>query len=86
VVTPGTVSEGKRVAWLVWRSGPLAGSRHLLRGEVTRVGRSPDNDVVVEGEDAAVVSGRHLEIRMEGAGYRLVDLGVQMGPGWRDDG
>lgn len=79
MVTPGTVSGAKRVAWLVWGSGPLAGTRQLLRGEVTRVGRSPDNDVVVEGEDAAVVSGRHLEIRMEGEGYRLVDLGSTNG-------
>ncbi len=79
MVTPGTVSEVKRVAWLVWRSGPLEGTRHLLRGEVTRVGRSPDNDVVVGGEEAAVVSGRHLEIRMEEQGYRLVDLGSTNG-------
>jgi hypothetical protein len=79
VATPGTIWEVKKVAWLVCRSGPLAGTRHLLRGEVTRVGRSPDNDLVVEGEEAAVVSGRHLEIRMEGVGYRLVDLGSTNG-------
>ncbi len=78
-MTPGTIPEVKRVAWLVWRSGPLAGTRHLLRGEVTRVGRSPANDLVVGGEEAAVVSGRHLEIRMEGQEYRLLDSGSTNG-------
>lgn len=79
MVTPGSVPEPKKLAWLVWRNGPLAGTRHLLRGEVTRVGRSPDNDLVVEGQEAAGVSGHHLEIRREGEGYRLVDLGSTNG-------
>jgi soluble lytic murein transglycosylase-like protein len=66
--------EPKRLAWLIWKSGPHAGARRLLRGPVTRVGRSPDNDLVVDGEEAAGVSGYHAEIRREGDRYRLVDL------------
>jgi len=64
----------KRLAWLVRKSGSLAGARHLLRGPVSRVGRSPDSDVVMEGEEAAVVSARHLEIRKQGADWLLYDL------------
>jgi len=59
-------------AWLVRKSGLLAGTRHLIRDDTVRVGRSSENDVVL-GE-AAMVSGRHLEIRKEGDSYRLVDL------------
>jgi pSer/pThr/pTyr-binding forkhead associated (FHA) protein/soluble lytic murein transglycosylase-like protein len=59
-------------AWLVRKSGLLAGTRHLIRDETVRVGRSSENDVVIG--DAAMVSARHLEIRKEGDGYRLADL------------
>src|SRR5882724_6906358 len=59
-------------AWLVRKSGPLAGQRRLIREDVTRVGRAPDNDVVVD--DAATVSLHHLEIRKQGGTYRIHDL------------
>jgi FHA domain len=59
-------------AWLVRKSGLLAGTRHLIRDETVRVGRSSENDIVI-GE-AAMVSGRHLEIRKEGDTWRIVDL------------
>lgn len=59
-------------AWLVRKSGPLCGRRHLLRGAVTRVGRSPENDLVVD--DAPVVSAHHLEIRRVGASFWACDL------------
>jgi pSer/pThr/pTyr-binding forkhead associated (FHA) protein/soluble lytic murein transglycosylase-like protein len=59
-------------AWLVHKSGRLAGTRHSLRDDVTRIGRSAENDVIIT--DAAIVSGHHLEIRKVGATYRLCDL------------
>ena len=59
-------------AWLVRQSGLLAGTRHPLRDEITRVGRSSENDIIIS--EAAMVSSRHLEIRKEGDSYRLVDL------------
>src|SRR5437763_842283 len=59
-------------AWLVRKSGPLAGQRRLVGENVTRVGRAPDNDVVVD--DAATVSLHHLEIRKEGDAYKVHDL------------
>jgi hypothetical protein len=59
---------------LVRTSGPLVGTRYLIRSEVTRVGRGPANDIVIDGPDAAFVSSQHLEIRREGSGYRVHDL------------
>jgi soluble lytic murein transglycosylase-like protein len=59
-------------AWLVRKSGLLAGTRHALRDDVTRIGRSSENDIVFS--EAAMVSGHHLEIRREGDAYRFADL------------
>ena len=59
-------------AWLVRQSGLLAGTRHALRDDVTRIGRGPDNDIIIS--EAAMVSSHHVEIRKEGESYRLVDL------------
>src|SRR5579863_207214 len=59
-------------AWLVHKSGRLAGTRHSVRDDVTRIGRSGENDIIIT--DAGMVSGHHAEIRKEGATYRLYDL------------
>jgi soluble lytic murein transglycosylase-like protein len=59
-------------AWLVRKTGPLAGARHLIHDEITRVGRSSGNDLIIS--DSALVSARHFEIRREGAVYFLRDL------------
>jgi soluble lytic murein transglycosylase-like protein len=59
-------------AWLVRQSGLLAGTRHPLRDEITRVGRGSENDIIIS--EAAMVSSRHIEIRKEGDSYRVVDL------------
>jgi len=66
------VANANLNAWLVRKSGPLAGTRHPLRDDITRVGRSSENDIVIS--EAAIVSARHLEIRKEGDAYRLADL------------
>ena len=55
--------EGILNAWLIRKSGPQAGARRMIRGEVTRVGRGPDNDVVVD--ETTTISAHHLEIRRE---------------------
>jgi membrane-bound lytic murein transglycosylase D len=64
--------DGTRSAWLVRTSGPLAGARRLIRGDVTRVGRGPDNDVVID--ETTTVSGHHFEIRKENGSYKISDL------------
>jgi soluble lytic murein transglycosylase-like protein len=66
------VADTNRSAWLVRSSGPLAGTRHPLTDDLTRVGRSPENDVVIA--DAGIVSARHLEISKEGGAYYVRDL------------
>lgn len=66
-------------AWFVSRSGPLAGTRYLLPDGCTRIGRSPDNDIVVQGPNAATVSGQHLEISREGEAWRIRDTGSTNG-------
>jgi pSer/pThr/pTyr-binding forkhead associated (FHA) protein len=45
-------------------------------GEVTRVGRGPDNELVLADP---LVSGNHAEIRSSGDGYVLTDLGSRNG-------
>ena len=55
--------------WLVSRSGSTSGSRYLLPQGLTRVGRNPENDVVVQGPLAATVSLNHLEISLEGEAW-----------------
>ncbi len=66
-------------AWLVLRSGPLAGARFAISEAITRVGRDSANDVVIRGPEAATVSLQHLEITREPAGFRLRDLGSTNG-------
>src|SRR5882762_10073615 len=63
--------EGILNAWLIRKSGPQAGARRIIRGDVTRVGRGPDNDVVV---DETTTSAHHLEIRRENGSYQIRDL------------
>ncbi len=66
-------------AWLVVHSGPLAGTRYLLRDGATRIGRSPESDVVVQGPNTATVSAQHLEILRADDGWRIRDTGSTNG-------
>jgi soluble lytic murein transglycosylase-like protein len=56
------------------RDGPLRETSYRIRVDVFHVGRDPDNDLVIEGSDAAIVSAHHMEIRRRENTYRLVDL------------
>ena len=58
-------------AWLIAMSGPERGRRYRLPADrVTCLGRSPDNDISVSGED---VSRSHCRVLPEERGYRLQD-------------
>jgi pSer/pThr/pTyr-binding forkhead associated (FHA) protein len=57
-------------AWLV-RKSEAAATRYAIRGELTRIGRSGDNDIVL---DDPRVSSHHLQIRFVDGVYRLLDL------------
>jgi soluble lytic murein transglycosylase-like protein len=65
--------------WLVRQSGALAGIRYPLRGEITRIGRGDHNDIVFDDEESSVVSGSHLEVRLDGGVCRIRDVGSTNG-------
>jgi pSer/pThr/pTyr-binding forkhead associated (FHA) protein len=60
------------VGLLVVERGPNAGSRYLLDGDRTTVGRHPDSEVFL---DDITVSRRHAALEREPGGYRLRDVG-----------
>ena len=64
------IPEG--LGMLVVKRGPNAGSKFVLEGDVTRVGRHPDSDIFL---DDITVSRRHAEVRRHGEGFRLHDIG-----------
>ena len=61
-------------AWLVSQSGSRVGFRHSIPDGITRIGRSRENDIVLEGTEAAGVSLQHLEIHRDGDSFRVRDL------------
>src|SRR5262245_27725922 len=61
------------------RNGPLSETAYRLRGDVFRAGRDPENDLIIEGPEAAIVSSRHLEIRRIENTFRVIDLGSTNG-------
>ena len=58
-------------AWLVRVEGLGGPARYRLRGTVTRVGRNPENDIVIE---TSTTSSRHSEISWEHGSYWIYDL------------
>ena len=61
-------------AWLVSQSGSRVGFRYPIPDGTTRIGRSRENDIVLEGTEAAGVSLQHLEIHRDGDNFRVRDL------------
>jgi pSer/pThr/pTyr-binding forkhead associated (FHA) protein len=57
-------------------SGPMEGREFILGEELSRIGSSAENDIVVEDR---TVSRRHCEIRRTAAGYVVRDLGSTNG-------
>jgi hypothetical protein len=74
-----SIANPRAKFWLLSRSGPLAGLRFPLSEGATRVGRAPDNHVVVEGDNASTVSLYHIEISKDDSCCRLRDLGSTNG-------
>jgi pSer/pThr/pTyr-binding forkhead associated (FHA) protein len=64
----------KSRACLVLLSGSRAGTRYPLSPVGTRIGRGPENNIVLEGSDALTVSVRHAEIERKGDDYIVRDL------------
>jgi pSer/pThr/pTyr-binding forkhead associated (FHA) protein len=59
-------------AILVIERGPSAGMKFLLSGPVVAVGRHPDSHIFLND---ITVSRRHAEVRRQGRGYTVVDIG-----------
>ncbi|MFP3899860.1 MAG: FHA domain-containing protein [Acidimicrobiia bacterium] len=57
---------------LVVKRGPNVGSRFTLDSDLIRAGRHPESDIFL---DDITVSRRHAEIRREGGGYVVHDVG-----------
>ncbi len=62
----------KGVGILLVRGGTDSGSWFALDRSVSRVGRHPDSDIVL---DDVTVSRRHAEVSRTNAGYYLSDVG-----------
>ncbi len=62
---------------LIYRGDALHGE-YELKGQTVHIGRSPQNDIVLE-DPSKGVSRQHAELRAEGAHYMLVDLESQNG-------
>lgn len=62
---------------LIFRGDTQLDERELT-GKTLRIGRAPQNDLVLE-DPGKGVSRNHAEIRFEGGRYTLVDLGSQNG-------
>jgi hypothetical protein len=72
----GTAPGGGRQAELTIDSGPDAGHSHRAGDSALRLGRSPDNDVILR--DPAT-SGHHARLERRGDQFWLVDLGSTNG-------
>jgi pSer/pThr/pTyr-binding forkhead associated (FHA) protein len=70
MVDLGNLATG--VGSLIVRSGSQAGATFSLRNEVTRLGRSTDNEISL---DDITVSRRHAIVERNEAGYAVRDGG-----------
>jgi len=70
--TPGTGTQAE----LSIESGPDAGHSHRASDHAVRLGRSPDNDVILR--DPAT-SGHHARLERRGDQFWIVDLGSTNG-------
>jgi hypothetical protein len=69
-VEVGEIADGAGV--LVVKRGPNSGSKFVLDGELTRVGRHPDSEIFL---DDITVSRRHAEFVRSPEGYTVRDVG-----------
>ena len=72
-IDPGTLAALRAgTALLRVDRGPNAGSRFLLDGDSTTVGRHPSSDIFL---DDVTVSRRHAEFLREGTSFSVRDVG-----------
>jgi pSer/pThr/pTyr-binding forkhead associated (FHA) protein len=66
----GEIQSGQ--ALLVVQRGPRAGSRFVLDGSLTTLGRHPESDIFL---DDITVSRRHAEVHRDGDRFEVRDVG-----------
>ncbi|MEI9975436.1 MAG: FHA domain-containing protein [Ignavibacteriota bacterium] len=64
---------------MLFRSGPFAGARFPIAEGTTRIGRAPDNHIVVDGDNVSTVSLYHLEIAKGDIACHVRDVGSTNG-------
>ena len=64
-------TSGLRPVRITFTNGSLSGSEFLIRKPVTTMGRSLDNDLVVESSE---VSRHHARLELQEDGLRIIDL------------
>ncbi len=64
--------ESPGVGSFVIKRGGLAGSRFDLAGDLTSIGRHPESTIFL---DDVTVSRRHADVRREGDGFVIADVG-----------
>jgi pSer/pThr/pTyr-binding forkhead associated (FHA) protein len=74
--TPLRTGSASRQAELTIESGPDAGHTHRAGDSALRLGRSPDNDLILR--DPAT-SGHHARVERRGEQFWIVDLGSTNG-------
>jgi hypothetical protein len=72
----GTSPSAGREAELTMEAGPDAGHSHRVGDRALRLGRSPDNDIILR--DPAT-SGHHARVERRGDQFWIVDLGSTNG-------
>jgi hypothetical protein len=68
---PQVVAEGK--GWLLSQADSPVKIRYLIPPGTTRIGRAPDNELVIQGPCATTVSLHHVVIERDGE-FRIRDL------------
>jgi len=64
--------HGSLSATFVVKRGAMAGSRYLVEGEFTTIGRHPDSDIFL---DDVTVSRRHAHVHRDGDAFLISDVG-----------
>lgn len=75
-VVESSMAERPPEALLIGLTGPLAGTELRVAKDCTRLGRAPENDVVIEDHN---LSRSHAQIIRQKQGFVLVDVGSTNG-------
>lgn len=66
------VATGSVTATFAVKRGAMAGSRYLVEGEFTTIGRHPESDIFL---DDVTVSRRHAQVHRDGDAFLISDVG-----------